>query len=61
MRSILRSMFIYKIEMLKVDVVAHTFNPVLWRQGQVDLCDSEASLVYIVSSRPDQIKPARAT
>ena len=32
-------------------VVAHTFNPTLGRQRQVDLCEFEANLVYSASSR----------
>lgn len=32
--------------------MAHTFNPTLRGQKQVDLCVSEANLVYILSSRP---------
>lgn len=42
--------------MLKVEVVVHVFNPVLGRQGQVDLWDAEVSLVHIVSARPDQTR-----
>jgi hypothetical protein len=39
--------------------VAHSFNPSTQEagapgQGQVDLCDIEASLGYITSSRPAQ-------
>jgi hypothetical protein len=32
-------------------MVAHSFNPALRRQKQVDLCRSEASLVYVASFR----------
>jgi hypothetical protein len=34
-----------------VIVVVHAFNPSSWRQRQEDLCEFEASLVYLVSSR----------
>ena len=37
-------------------VVAHTYDPALRRQKEVDLCEFKAILVYIKSSRP-----ARAT
>jgi hypothetical protein len=33
-------------------MVVHAFNPELKRQRQVDLCEFEASLIYIVGSRP---------
>lgn len=33
----------------KPSVKAHTFVPSIGRQSHVDLCESEASLVYIVS------------
>ena len=33
----------------------HTFNPTLRRQGQVDLSEFEASLVYKMSSRSARV------
>jgi hypothetical protein len=32
-------------------VVALDFNPSTWRERQVDLCEFEASLIYIASFR----------
>jgi hypothetical protein len=39
--------------MCKPDVLVHTFKPsTLGRQRQADLYEFEASLVYVISSRP---------
>jgi hypothetical protein len=38
-------------------MVVHVFNRVLWRQRQAELCECEASLVYIVSLRPARAAP----
>ena len=39
-----------------LDVLYHTpLNPALGRQRKTDLCDFEASLVYIVSFRPERV------
>ena len=32
-------------------VITLTLNPSMWKKAETDLCESEASLVYIVSSR----------
>jgi hypothetical protein len=45
---ILRIILFCKDFIFKLDMVRYAFNP---RQRQVDLCEFEASLVYLMSSR----------
>ena len=40
-------------------VVALAFNPALWRQKQMDLCECEASLVYRATSMTTRIVTQR--
>lgn len=36
---------------LELGIIAHAFNPSIWKQKQEDLCEFEFSLLYTVSSR----------
>lgn len=36
----------------KLGIVAHAFTPAFGKHWQEDLCESEISLVYIVSPKP---------
>jgi hypothetical protein len=40
-----------------LSVVPHTFSPSTRRQGRIDLCEFEASLIYRVSSRTARATP----
>lgn len=41
-----------QISTWRTDMVVHAFNPILMRQWQVNLCEFETNMVYIVSSKP---------
>jgi hypothetical protein len=39
------------LRVLELGIIAHAFNPSIWKQRQEDLCEFEFSLLYTVSSR----------